>query len=174
MRITENPASDTRPSWSGDGNWIYFSSGRTGRGEIWKAPSTGGAAIQATTDGGHNPFESPDGEFVYFLKSARVPSVSEVWKVPTVGGAPTKVTDGVFQSRYALADRGIYYVARPEAGEGIILKFLEDSAGKERMVTRLEGNLQNAPLSVSPNGRFILYAAETELGSDLMLIDNFR
>jgi eukaryotic-like serine/threonine-protein kinase len=48
-RLTTNPAEDKWPYWSHDGNWIYFSSTRTGREEIWKMPSNGGVAKNLDT-----------------------------------------------------------------------------------------------------------------------------
>ena len=59
-------------------------------------------------------------------------------------------------------------------GEGLVLKFLENSTGKEHIVTRLEGRLPAYPFSVSTDGRFILFTAEKQSGSDLMLVENFR
>ena len=37
-----------RPSWSIDGQWIYFASNRTGDWQIWKMPSAGGTPEQIT------------------------------------------------------------------------------------------------------------------------------
>ena len=38
-RLTNNPAHDTAPSWSHNGNWIYFGSNRSGEFQIWKIPT---------------------------------------------------------------------------------------------------------------------------------------
>ena len=40
-RLTDHPARDFVPSWSRDGQWIYFGSDREGT-EIWKVPVSGG------------------------------------------------------------------------------------------------------------------------------------
>ena len=55
QRISTDPANDGDPSWSGDGRWIYFDSGRTGEQQVWKIPEAGGDAIQVTQDGGFAP-----------------------------------------------------------------------------------------------------------------------
>ena len=51
-RITTESSEDVVPSWSNDGKWIYFASNRTGTLQIWKSPSSGGAARQVTRQGG--------------------------------------------------------------------------------------------------------------------------
>jgi TolB protein len=64
QRITTDPANDGNPSWSKDGQWIYFDSARSGQPQVWKIPANGGEAIQVTRDGGFGPHESPDGKFL--------------------------------------------------------------------------------------------------------------
>ena len=54
-RMTTDPAEDKWPYWSQDGKWIYFSSTRSGREEIWKMPSSGGEAVQITRNSGDIP-----------------------------------------------------------------------------------------------------------------------
>ena len=59
--LTFDTHNDILPIWSRDGNWIYFSSNRTGRIEVWKVPAGGGNAVQVTRNGGLYGVESPDG-----------------------------------------------------------------------------------------------------------------
>ena len=66
--MTSHPAEDKWPYWSHDGKWIYFSSTRSGREEIWKMSSSGGEAVQITRNSGDTPQESPDGKFLYYMK----------------------------------------------------------------------------------------------------------
>jgi len=63
--LTTDPADHFVPSWSRDGNWIYFASTRSGRYEVWKAPAGGGEAIEVTRNGGFAALESLDGKVVY-------------------------------------------------------------------------------------------------------------
>lgn len=62
------------PSWSADGEFLYFASDRTGRWEVWKQATTGAKAIQITRNGGYAARESRDGKWLYFSKDRRTTS----------------------------------------------------------------------------------------------------
>ena len=68
--LTGGPFNSQVPSWSRDGEWIYFSSDRSGRFEIWRIPSQGGSAEQVTRDGGYVARESADGKTLYYTKTS--------------------------------------------------------------------------------------------------------
>src|SRR5438045_3696193 len=61
-RLTTEASEDIVPSFSHDGNWIYFCSNRSGGQQIWKQPAAGGQAVQITQQGGFDNVESPDGQ----------------------------------------------------------------------------------------------------------------
>jgi Tol biopolymer transport system component len=93
-RLTEGREfKNRRPSWSKDGNWIYFGSNRRGvQWQIWKMRAAGGNAIQVTTDGGREAFESPDGKYVYYAGTETRPGI---WRIPVSGGQEgIQVTNG--------------------------------------------------------------------------------
>lgn len=97
-----------RPSWSPDGQWILYSERGAGdQMQIWKvSASDRHKTIELTTDGGFEPFESPDGKTIYFTKSP-----SELWDIPAQGGPAARVVaHGVYHGWWAVSDRGIYYV----------------------------------------------------------------
>jgi dipeptidyl aminopeptidase/acylaminoacyl peptidase len=109
--MTSHPSNDHVPSFSRDGQWIYFASNRTGADnyQVWKIPASGGNADQLTIAGGFRPIESVDGH-VYYTQSAGL--IAPLWCMPTSGGEPEKVLDGVISSAFAVVDKGIYYVDR--------------------------------------------------------------
>jgi dipeptidyl aminopeptidase/acylaminoacyl peptidase len=47
-QLTDNPAADSGGRWSPDGQWIYFTSARSGSSQVWKLPVAGGEAVQVT------------------------------------------------------------------------------------------------------------------------------
>lgn len=175
-RLTQEPSHDVMPSWSRDGRWVYFCSNRTGSFEIWKVPEAGGEeAVQVTRRGGFEAFEAPDGKTLYYTKG-RGPG--GIWQMPVAGGEERQVPEllGAGYWRYwAVLDDGIYFVA-PAASARPALKFLSFAT---RRVTQLgvlaRDPLQGPPgLTVSPDGRRILYAQTDQSISDIMLVENFR
>ena len=55
-QLTAEPSMDGVPSWSGDGQWIYFASTRAGVvPDIWRVSPDGGQAIRLTRNGGFEP-----------------------------------------------------------------------------------------------------------------------
>lgn len=65
-RLTTNRSIDTEGSWSPDGDFIYFTSDRSGGPQVYRVPATGGSPERVTFEGSYNarPRLSPDGEKV--------------------------------------------------------------------------------------------------------------
>src|SRR5713226_3739280 len=68
----------TSPRWSGDGQWIYYGSNRTGANQVWKIPSRGGTPVQITRNGGYASSESSDGKWLYYTRDL---SDVHLWKM---------------------------------------------------------------------------------------------
>jgi Tol biopolymer transport system component/DNA-binding winged helix-turn-helix (wHTH) protein len=170
VRLTNDRADDYAPSWSRDGKWVYFISLRTGRYEVWKVPAGGGDAVQVTTNRGGIAFESPDGKFVYYLKGE--PSGS-LWKMPTSGGEESQVLTSVNWRAFFPVNDGVYFIPEPGADRKYSIQFLSIATGKVKTVAPISRPAQEG-LSVSPDGRFLLFSQNDEVGSDLMLVENFR
>jgi Tol biopolymer transport system component len=168
-RLTSDPADNHVPSFSRDGKWIYFSSNRTGEYQIWKIPVAGGEAIQVTHNTGFAAFESPDGAYVYYTQTSAMPSA--LWRLPASGGQPVKVLEGVIQKAFAVLEKGIYYIDQP-AGDAR-LQFYDFATGRSTTVARNLGGVGQG-LTVSPDGRTILFSRMVPPVDDLMLVENFR
>jgi hypothetical protein len=66
---------------------------------------------------------------------------------------------------------GIYFVG--QADRGMRIQFLNFATGQVTPVAPVN-KLPQTCLSVSPDGRFLLYSLREIAGSDLMLVENFR
>ena len=71
IRLTTDPASDTFPSWSPNGDRIAFVSSRNGATSIYQKPSNGSSAEEALVSSPevkYNPTWSPDGRSIIFAQ----------------------------------------------------------------------------------------------------------
>ncbi|RPJ53226.1 MAG: hypothetical protein EHM23_31360, partial [Acidobacteria bacterium] len=157
-----------------DGQSIYFRSNSSGSSEIWKMPGTGGEAVRITRNTGDLPEESPDGEFLYYMKGEGYPKQCSLWRMPTGGGEETRVVDSTScQGPYAVWKEGIYFLTRSDQQEHRNLNLYDFSTGKTRKIPSVE--LPDAMfIAVSPDGQTILYTHYDQAGSDLMLVENFH
>jgi hypothetical protein len=96
-----------------------------------------------------------------------------LWRVPTSGGQPSKVTDGIFNRAFAVVTEGIYFM---EVASGETrLQFFDLAARKTTTVARNVGDITfDYTLSVSSDGRVILYGRLDSSIDDLMLVEDFR
>lgn len=76
-------------------------------------------------------------------------------------------------STFAVVREGIYFVPRAASPSDASLQFLRFSDRSTRVVVKIGMFVHNG-LSVSPDGRFILFSVRPEFGADLMLVENFR
>ncbi len=160
-------------TWSHDGKSIYYSQ----RGQIWKAAADGGHPEQLTERGSNgSPSESSDGKFVYYrLRGA------SIWRVPSGGGAAEQAmdTDGPLVGDPLPFKGGIYYLTferfdrfdRP-----LTLVYYDFAAKTTTPVFRLPGrNFGFTPVfSISPDGKFVLFARVDQSLTNLMLVENFK
>lgn len=174
--LTSDPSDDVTPSVSQDGKWIYFASSRTGRWEIWRMPAEGGQAVQVTLKGGFFPFESRDRKVVYYQK---ILGDSDVWKVPVAGGEETRVLGPAAGFQFAVMADGIYFTEPFSPGysgwlKGNTLKWFSFAKGTSEKVFDITWTQGIPGLSVSPDGRHVLFSRGEGYFCDLMLVENFR
>jgi Tol biopolymer transport system component/DNA-binding winged helix-turn-helix (wHTH) protein len=169
-RLTSNRADDGVASWSRDGKSIYFGSDRSGEWQVWKMPAEGGDAVQITRRGGAAAFESPDGRFVYYSKERLATSL---WKVPVAGGEEQQVIDSIWWLSFAVVRDGIYF--RPGDAHGPWpVRFLSFHTGTTTTLVAPTEGRPEVGLSVSPDGRYLLYSQTGDQRKELMLVENFH
>jgi Tol biopolymer transport system component/DNA-binding winged helix-turn-helix (wHTH) protein len=162
-----------QPSWSHDGHWIYFSHGDdTFNPTVWKVPSTGGHAVQVAQPPATFQMESPDGQYLYFVRN------QSLWRLRT-SGSPEEEVKGMPEltglgSGWFPVQSGIYYVAihnnKPE------IDFLDLNTRETRQVFALEKPPPEwmGGMPVSSDGKWLLYPQVDEISSDLMMIENWQ
>ena len=171
-KLVTNISRVIRPHWSRDGKWIYFRSNEPGRTGVYRCPAAGGEAIALAQDtDGLSPQESFDGKTVYFASSSartvlRKVSLRALPGTASGDGLPRVNNAGV----WTLSPGGIYFV--PAEAPRSLRYF--DFATKQIRPIFEEDKYFGSGLSVSPDGRWILYSLVGDVNSDIMLVDHFQ
>jgi eukaryotic-like serine/threonine-protein kinase len=155
-----------QPVWSADGKWIYFSSDRGGRFQIWRMPWDGGPAEQVTKNGGSSAYPSRDGKWIYYVNGEPGP----LRRIKPDGTGDAMVVEQIRLLQYTAIPGSVYFVVSLEHKNQ--LQRLEEGG---RITNILE--LPFTPglgLSLSPDGRYVLVTKPDENGTDLMLVEGFR
>ena len=170
-RLTSEPSSEQNPAWSRDGRWIYFSSNRSGVFQIWKMSLGSPSQLeQITYAGGTNPRESTDGARLFYVR--REGSSLEIWSTGVNGGTETRVVGPIRSlSGWAPGSDGIYFIQ--PAGP---IAFYRFATGVTTPIVELprESSPYNPGMTLSPDGKWLLYARMDRSGADIMLVDNYQ
>ena len=121
-------------------------------------PAEGGEATQITrSEGSYLPMESPDGKTLYYCH--KVPEKG-IWKMPAQGGEGVQVTGPYSPPLCAMkvTAQGLYYTAAPDSSNKYSIEFFSFSTGKSRPVVVSDRPFIYLALSVSPDGRWLLYS----------------
>jgi serine/threonine protein kinase/sugar lactone lactonase YvrE len=168
-QLTSGSGDQSVPSWSSDGRWVYFSAGRDRGRDIWRTPATGGRPERLTSEGsGTLALEAADGRSIlYQPRDGEAPLRSS----PLEGGPGRTLIPCVRQWSFAPTADGIYYVECGAGPDGRLRRFVPETL-EDKVIGTLEGFAVN--LSVSRDGRTVLYNKRVRAGADLMLLENFR
>lgn len=101
--LVSHEATERRPLFSPDGQWLAFMSTRTGGGDIYLLSLASGQLRRLTSDDGVEQLEgwSIDGRWVYFTSTSRdIAAMNDVYRVPAAGGTPMAVSDDRYLNEY--------------------------------------------------------------------------
>jgi Tol biopolymer transport system component len=170
------------PSWSADGEFLYFASDRTGRWEVWKQAISGGQPVQITQNGGYASRESRDGKWLYFSKDGG----EDIWRIPVArsGGRAVSAEELVIgppnhvrQKGWTLLPDGIVFTEPPEKGQPGALRVYRFSNKRTRLILpMMEGFVDGREygVSVSPDLKYVLYSELDRSGSNVMVAEGTK
>jgi Tol biopolymer transport system component len=170
-RLKVNLEEASAPVWSHDGKWIYFRGYQNKSRQIYRTPAEGGelSLILHMTDLTDVERETADGKTLYFINDD-----GTVFTAPTdsVNATATRVPGipRITYSPWTLAPKGIYFVPADKARS---LWFYDFATKKTHEVFHIAKNFSEG-ISLSPDGRYLLYSQVDENNSDIMLARNFR
>jgi Tol biopolymer transport system component len=168
-RLTQDPGDENQPTWSRDGRFVYFNSDREGSHEVWRIPAAGGSEERLTQGGGDLAYESADGRTLFFKRAA---ADSPLLALPLSAGAARQILDCVPRFGFTVGPAGVYHFGCKDDVGGRPLSSLDPLTGRDRVLGKLDKG--SGSLTVSPDGKTILYTKVVSEGTDLMMIENFR
>jgi len=177
--ITKGTPGGAFPSFSRDGQWIYFAAGgERGESRIWKTVARGGAPVQVTDNAGTIAIESYGGDLFYV---DNVNGPGSVWRLPQGGGPAVKVVDGVVLGNFDVVDEGLYYIDRVSGDAGSFsdrpdgetrLRYFDFATSRSTTVATNLGPI-GLGLSATRDGRTVFFSRVDSSTDELILVDNF-
>lgn len=169
-KLTEGTGENTAPSWSRNGEWIYFGSPRAGQRQIWRISRAGGEAIQVTKNGGAMGVESFDGGELIYSK----PEERGLWVLDLRSGSERRIATALTDfSTFAVARSGVYMLCNLNEQPARWLNLVSYKTGEIIRRAEIQARV-DLGLSVSPDETSVLYTQLEYRGADLSLVENFR
>ena len=181
-QLTWGESAESSPVWSSDGRYLYFASDRSGRNQIWRQPSSGGAPVQITQNGGYLGRESFDGRWLYFSRWGG----DSIWRIP--GSRPNSresvSSDELVISLpyhpqptgWTITSDEIFFVDRTGL-RSVAIRARNLSTSRTRTILTLPEVLtdrSDTSVAVSPDGRWVTYTQLDRSGSNVMVTDESR
>jgi eukaryotic-like serine/threonine-protein kinase len=141
LRFTFNVAEDDDPTWSSDGNSVFFQSNRDGFVGLYQKVSTGAGNEQllAQTDGVSEGIDcSGDGRFILFVRGG-ASSGADLWVVPLFGDQkPYPVLQGEFNEtlgRFSPDSHWFAYTSNESGRNEVYVQNFPPAGGKWQVST---------------------------------------
>ena len=143
-------------------------------------PATGGPATQITKGGGYGPAQAVD-EFIYYTKTsggvvAKKSNEPGVWRVPLEGGEEVRVFDQGLPGTVSVIAEGVAFFNNASMPNPTY-DFYSFSSHQKISLLSIERSKSagfGGRLSLSLDGKWLLYARTDQNENDIMLVENFR
>ena len=174
--LTDGTSSDFKPIWSRDG-FIYFSSRRTGRPEIWRIAPDGTNLQRVTFNGGFEVRETADGRYRI------VQNDDGLWKQTLPNGKLELLSKDVQNGYWDIFGDDVYFL---DWNERTLRWPMRDTSHGTAQVSRLSiltGTVaqvrsiettvfnETANFSISADGKYVLLGQIDHADSDFLLIE---
>jgi Tol biopolymer transport system component len=159
------------PSFSRDGEWIFFSAqAADGTYHGWRIRRKVGAVPEKITkSGAYLIYEAPGGKSVLTLAKS---SPSVVREVPLDGGPEIERMPLAIRSPFGVTQEWIYYGVEADDGRTELLR-TRNFLSKPELVAET-GFRVGFNFDVAPDGKELIYSVEADTQTDLMLIRRFH
>jgi len=151
--LTRGNSTDRQPAYSPDGEWVAFSSDRTGNLDLWAVSTKSGALRRLTHDAAEDwdPGFMPDGRLLW---SSNRTGHFEIWIAGADGSGAKQLTrDGVGAQNPTATPDGVWIVyGSGNPAHAGVWKIRPDGSQARRLVA---GTIVIP--EVSPDGRYVAY-----------------
>jgi Tol biopolymer transport system component/DNA-binding winged helix-turn-helix (wHTH) protein len=172
-KLATNVLRKSHPSWSHDGQWIYFRGYEKIGYSLYRCPATGGnATLLLKGQDVIAPKESADGKSLYFLTR----DVDAAVRVLPLGVANAPDTELIgmpnveYNQQWQVTTNGIYFVEerRPETA-----LYFDFNTRHTKELFKGDKAITYG-ISVSPDGRYILYSQLDRFTTSVQLVEHFH
>lgn len=169
--LTSPDSNDEAPTWSWDGQAVYFGSDRSGSWQIWRQNIDGSPPVQITTDGGYRGIEHPGRETLTFVKQD-TPFLYDIDLATNRTYQRTDTLYGQTLDNFEVNQDGLYFVNRLGLSpQYAVFHSLDRTAPSNRiahMPSDLSTGFYNSGLGLAPDGSFVVGVMD-RAESDLVL-----
>lgn len=171
--LSPGSSTESAPSYSRDGRWIYFTSHLAGQPDLWRMPAAGGPAQQLTRIGVRFGMESGDAKQLFFVRNEK--ERSWLYSMPVAGGPVQRIAEVPTRPAQWVVAEGLYFIAAKSMDEYPMLSFFDTRSHQIRVIAQIPKRLRGLGpgLTGTPDRKRILLSI-FDLQSDLMLVENFR
>jgi len=166
-RLNSSSAAEYGPSWSRDGQWVYFTSFRGGTEQLWKQRLSSGEPVQITKDAFLDAAEFPPGYVTYVQRRQ-----DGIWQIPSWSGMPMKVPElaGVNPARYwTVADDKLYYIRQDQPPRELGVFDLKTRRVRKLIDIQDELLTDTPGVTVRPGSHSLLFVQKSQRRSRIVL-----
>jgi eukaryotic-like serine/threonine-protein kinase len=174
--IADSPDDNITPCFDPAGEWLYFSSSRTGSLQLFRMPLTGGPAIQVTRGGGFTCQVSGDGRYVYYLRTR---NGGEIWRLDTTTNREEAIVPEMKSRNWKVLKNGIYMLdSRTNSQHGTATRVAEARfySFATRKIQDLGFRTPKAAdysgMDISPDEKWLYYSQVDSVTNELIITEN--
>ncbi|MFL6439984.1 MAG: protein kinase domain-containing protein [Terriglobales bacterium] len=164
------------PCFGPASQWVYFASSRTGALQLFRVPVSGGPVTQMTTGGGFACQLSPDGRFIYYMKTR---SGGEIWRLELATKCEEPVVPEMKSRNWKVLRDGIYMLdsnSNSQIGSAARIadaRFYRFATKKlENLKFRTPKAISYLGIDLSSDAKWVYYTQVDSLTSELYLVEN--
>jgi Tol biopolymer transport system component len=166
------------PHWSPDGAWLYFTSHYEGNVELWRTSAKTGAGEQVSHGGAWRSALSQSGRFLYYTR--RFTNLGEYTVLVEMHadsegkfGSSRVLAGSVCDRCFAVAPDGVYAFQFAGTRKQWELYWYPAGDSNGVLIATLTHPVFGG-MTVSPDGRRLIFAQVDQDNRNLMLVENYR